>query len=81
MEQEVVLRRNAVFDIIYRKAMTTYVMYVPTALRWFMEVSLILMVRKMYVFVNKFSYWLLNGERAYGYDLWLLRKVLAIWLY
>jgi len=68
MEQEVVLRRNAVFDIIYRKAMTTYVMYVPTALRWFMEMSLILTVRKMYV---KFSYWLLNGERAYCYDLWL----------
>jgi len=52
MEQEVVLRRNAVFDIIYRKAMTTYVMYVPTALRWFMEVSLILMVRKIFLLTS-----------------------------
>lgn len=45
MEQEVMLRRNSLFDLIYRKVMATYVVYVPTTLQWIIEVTLLLLVR------------------------------------
>ena len=50
------LRRNAVFELVYRKTMTAYVMCVPTVLRWFMEVALILMVSKMCVWSTECGY-------------------------
>ena len=45
MEQEVMLRRNSFFDLIYRQAMATYAVYVPTALQWIIEMTLLLLVR------------------------------------
>ena len=39
------LRRNSLFDLIYRQAMATYAVYVPTALQWIIEMTLLLLVR------------------------------------
>ena len=39
------LRRNALFDLIYRKVMATYAVYVPTTLQWIIEMTLLLLVR------------------------------------
>ena len=45
MEQEVMIRRNSLFDLIYHKVMATYVVYVPTTLQWIIEMALLLLVR------------------------------------
>ena len=45
MEQEVMFRRNALFDLIYRRIVESYVVYVPTTLQWIMEMTLLLLVR------------------------------------
>ena len=57
MEQEVMLRRNSLFDLIYRKVMATYVVYVPTTLQWIIEMTLLLLVRdNKSILVPKSSY-------------------------
>ena len=45
MEQEVMFRRNALFDLIYRRIVESYAVNVPTTLQWIMEMTLLLLVR------------------------------------
>lgn len=41
MELEVLRRRNAVFNIIYRRTLATYKYYITVPIRWFLEINLL----------------------------------------
>ena len=44
MDQEVIRRRNTVFNIIYRRVTLHYTQFVPKAARWTLEITCLLLV-------------------------------------